>query len=183
MAVVFWRRLDVEGLERLELTPGPSGISVSGTLLTLDSGGLLLRHLWDLDADWGTRSVSVDLQAPSGAAVPAAGAGGHGLAAGRGRAARPRWRRGAGPVADPLLQHPCHPGPRAGAGATHVLDVAFIDGATLAVTRSRQAYRRLGPTRVLYRDLGVARGFEAELELDPDGMVRHYAGLFTRIPG
>lgn len=183
MAVVFWRRLDIEGLERLELTPGPGGISVSGTVLTLEAGGLLLRHCWDLDPDWRTRSVTIELQDPEGRRslrLERVGTG---------------WRLDGAerpdldgaeepdlsltPFCNSLAIRDLGPAP----GATRALDVAFIDGATLSVTRSRQSYRRLAACRVLYRDLGVARGFEAELELEPDGMVRHYAGLFTRVMG
>ncbi len=183
MVVVVWQRLDIEGLERLELTPGPAGISVSGTILTLEAGGLLLRHRWDLDPDWRTRAVSVELEGPGGR---------RSLLLER---VGPGWRLdgtdrpdldGAEepdlsltPFCNSLAIRGLGPAP----GATRVLDVAFIDGATLSVTRSRQSYQRLAPYRVLYRDLGVAQGFEAELDLDPDGMVQHYAGLFTRIAG
>lgn len=183
MVVVVWRRLDVEGLERLELTPGPAGLSVSGTVLTLESGGLLLRHRWDLDPDWRTRAVSVERDGPGGRRslrLERAGAGWR-----LDGADRPDFDGAEEPDLSltPFCNSLAIRGLGPSTGATRVLDVAFIDGATLSVTRSRQSYRRLAPDRVLYRDLGVADGFEAELELEPDGIVRHYAGLFTRVTG
>jgi hypothetical protein len=38
--VLFWRRIDVEGLERLELSVGPDGVSAVSTVLCLEDGGL-----------------------------------------------------------------------------------------------------------------------------------------------
>ena len=50
--------------------------------------------------------------------------------------------------------------------------------------RSRQRYDRVGPNRVRFVDLGVAAGFEADLDLDDDGLVLRYEGLFERVaPG
>ena len=37
--VLFWRRLDVEGLERLELSVEPDGIVATSTALCLENGG------------------------------------------------------------------------------------------------------------------------------------------------
>ena len=67
-------------------------------------------------------------------------------------------------------------------GATRTLDTAFIDGDTLEVTRSRQRYERRGPGRLRYVDLGLSAGFEADLEVDGDGLVLRYEHLFERVP-
>ena len=50
----------------------------------------------------------------------------------------------------------------------------------MTVERSRQRYDRLGPDRVRYVDLGVSAGFEADLEVDDDGLVLGYEHLFER---
>jgi hypothetical protein len=63
----------------------------------------------------------------------------------------------------------------------HPFDVAFIDGPALTVTRSRQRYDRLAADRVRYVDLGLFKGFTAELTVDPQGLVIRYAGLFERV--
>ena len=48
METLFWRRTDVIGLERLELTAGPDGIDASGTVLGLEGSGFELAHRWRL---------------------------------------------------------------------------------------------------------------------------------------
>lgn len=62
----------------------------------------------------------------------------------------------------------------AAAGASLALDTACIDGPALTVARSRQRYDRQGPGRVRYVDLGLARGFEADLAVDDAGLVLRY---------
>ncbi len=49
------------------------------------------------------------------------------------------------------------------------------------VVRSRQRYVRVNPNRVRYVDLGVAAGFEADLDVDEDGLVLRYGHLFERV--
>jgi hypothetical protein len=44
-----------------------------------------------------------------------------------------------------------------------------------------QAYTRLAQDRVRFESL--SRPFTAELEIDGDGLVLHYPGLFTRVAG
>ena len=67
------------------------------------------------------------------------------------------------------------------AGASLTLDTAFIDGPALTVARSSQRYDRRGPGRVRYVDLGLSRGFEADLVVDADGLVLSYQHLFERV--
>jgi hypothetical protein len=69
------------------------------------------------------------------------------------------------------------------AGASLTLDTAYIDGLALTVARSRQRYVRRGPDRLRYIDLGVSRGFEADLVVDEAGLVLHYEHLFERVAG
>jgi uncharacterized protein len=66
-------------------------------------------------------------------------------------------------------------------GADLTLDTCYIDAATMAVERSRQRYERRGANHVRYVDLGVAAGFEADLEVDDDGLVLRYGHLFERV--
>jgi hypothetical protein len=51
----------------------------------------------------------------------------------------------------------------------------------MTVVRSRQRYDRLGPNRLRFVDLGVAAGFEADLEVDDEGLVHRYEHLFERV--
>src|SRR4051794_29180678 len=59
-SVLFWRRLDVEGLERLELAIGPHGVAARSTVICLEAGGFRLEHCWRLDPDWRAHSVTVE---------------------------------------------------------------------------------------------------------------------------
>ena len=68
------------------------------------------------------------------------------------------------------------------AGASLTLDTAFIDGPALTVARSRQRCDWQGPGRLRYVDLGLSRGFEADLVVDDAGLVLHYQHLFERLP-
>lgn len=54
--------------------------------------------------------------------------------------------------------------------------MAWIDATTMEVKRSEQIYTRLDATRYRYQ----SADFEATLELDADGIVTDYPGLFTR---
>ena len=69
----------------------------------------------------------------------------------------------------------------AATGASLALDTAFIDGPALTVARSSQRYDRQGPGRVRYVDLGLSRGFEADLTVDDAGLVLRYEHLFERL--
>ena len=51
-SIYFWRRTDVEGLERLELVVEPQGVRATSTAICLEAGGFRLDHRWQLNADW-----------------------------------------------------------------------------------------------------------------------------------
>ena len=44
MSVLFWRRTDVPGLERLELTVLAEAITASSTVICAEDGGFRLDH-------------------------------------------------------------------------------------------------------------------------------------------
>jgi uncharacterized protein len=56
-----------------------------------------------------------------------------------------------------------------------------VNGDNLTVARSRQRYDYKEPGRFRYIDLGVATGFEADLLVDAEGLVRSYEHLFERV--
>jgi hypothetical protein len=64
-------------------------------------------------------------------------------------------------------------------GEWSALYVAVPD---LIMTPSRQRYEKRAERTWRYIDLGVVKGFEADLELDEDGLVRRYSGLFESLP-
>jgi hypothetical protein len=181
-SVLFWRRTDVEGLERLELSVGPDGIMATSTVIGLEDGGFRLDHRWRLGADWRAQSVVVERWSELGHGrllLERAGGG---------------WRVDGAPRPDlegaeepDLSVTPfCNTFPirrmlLPGAPESVTLDTAFIDGPALTVARSRQRYDRQGPGRLRFVDLGLSAGFEADLVVDDDGLVLRYAGLFERI--
>ena len=65
-SVLYWRRTDIEGLERLELVDGPDGITATSTLICAEDGGFRLDHHWRLDSGWRALSVAVERWGPQG---------------------------------------------------------------------------------------------------------------------
>lgn len=181
-STLFWRRTDVEGLERLELSIGPSGVRAVSTVLCADDGGFRLDHAWRLDSQWRAQSLSIERWNADGRAsllLERAGAGWKvdgGLRADLDGAEEPDLSVTPFCNTFPIRRTPEE------SGASLTLDVAFVDGAAMTVTRSRQRYDRHGPGRVRYVDLGLSRGFEAELVVDADGLVLRYEHLFERVP-
>lgn len=180
--ILFWRRTDFEGLERLELLVEPARVTATSTVICLEAGGFRLDHRWRLDSDWRAQSVVVERWNAQGHGILSlerAGAG---------------WRVNGEPRLDlegaeePDLSvtpfcntFPIRRTPSA-AGESLTLDTAFIDGPALTVARSKQRYDRQGPGRVRYVDLGLSAGFEADLVVDGEGLVLHYELLFERLP-
>ncbi|OHV82077.1 putative glycolipid-binding domain-containing protein [Rhizobium sp. LCM 4573] len=181
-SVIFWRRTDTEGLERLELLVEPEGVKVTSTVICLESGGFRIDHHWRLGSDWRAQSVVVERW----------------NMAGRGslklERAESGWkvdgelRADLEGAAEPDLSITpfCNTLPireMAKAGSeSFTLDVAFIDGPTLTVARSRQRYDRKGPKKLRYVDLGLSAGFEADLVVDEEGLIVRYEHLFERVP-
>jgi hypothetical protein len=180
-AVLFWRRTDVEGLERLALTVEPGAITAVSTVVCVESGGFRLDHRWELDADWRAQSVIVERWGTQGHALVRLERAGSG------------WRVNGAPRPDldgaeepdlsvtpfcntfPIRRTPM------GSGACLTLDTAFIDGDAMTVARSSQRYDRQGPRRLRYVDLGLSKGFEADLVVDEQGLVLQYEHLFERV--
>lgn len=66
-----------------------------------------------------------------------------------------------------------------GIGDRAVLRVAYIEAPVLEVSIADQAYSRIGAETYLFES--AADGFRAELEVDRDGVVLDYPGLFRRL--
>lgn len=67
---------------------------------------------------------------------------------------------------------------RLGIGQHAEVTAAWVQFPSLAVAPLRQVYRRVGATTYEYRAPDL--DFEAELELDADGILRTYSGLWTQ---
>jgi hypothetical protein len=180
-SVLFWRRTDIHGLERLKLMVETDRITATSTVVCVEDGGFRLDHCWRLDGGWRTLEVTVERW----------NAGGHGfLRLERSGAswqvngaARPDLAGAEEPDLSvtpfcntlPIRRTPEQP------GTSLPLETAFIDGPALTVARSSQRYDRQGPGRLRYVDLGLSRGFEADLVVDEAGLVLSYEHLFERV--
>jgi uncharacterized protein len=180
-SALFWRRTDIEGLERLELAIEPDQVTATATTICLEAGGFRIDHRWRLDAGWRALSVTVELWNSQGRGLLQLERAGTGW---RVDGVLRRDLEGAGEP-DLSITPFCNTFPirrtPQGARESLTLDTAFIDGPALTVARSRQRYDRLGPRRVRYVDLGLSLGFEADLVVDDNGLVLHYEHLFERV--
>lgn len=181
-SILFWRRTDVEGLERLELLVEPDGVTATSALICAEDGGFRLDHSWRLDKDWRAQSVTVERW----------NAREYGMLSlervGTGWRVNGELRPDLEGAEEPDLSVTpfCNTFPirrmPLDVGKSLTLDTAFIDGAALTVARSRQRYDRQGPRQVRYVDLGLSAGFEADLVVDDEGLVLSYEHLFERVP-
>jgi uncharacterized protein len=180
-SVLFWRRTDVEGLERLELEIEPDSISAMSTVICCESGGFRLDHRWRLTPDWRAQSVIVQCWNSRGSGVLRLERAGTGWLVDGVR--RPDLDGAEEP--DLSVTPFCNTFPirrtSQAAGESLLLDTAFVDGPALTVARSSQRYDRQGPRRLRYVDLGLSRGFEADLVVDDTGLVLSYEHLFERV--
>lgn len=180
--ILFWRRADVIGLERLILSISADTVLAESTVICVEDGGFRLDHRWRLTADWQVQTLDVERWGSGGRAQLSLE-----RTVGGWRVNGQRRADLDGAEEPDLSVTPfCNTFPirrtPAGAGESHTLDTCFVDGAAMTVQRSRQRYDRIGPNRLRYVDLGVSAGFEADLEVDDLGLVLHYQHLFERVP-
>jgi hypothetical protein len=179
--VIFWRRTDMAGLERLTLTASAGAVLAESTVICVEDGGFRLDHRWRLSPDWRALSLEVEKW----------GAGGHARLAveraGDGWNVDGTHRPDLDGAEEPDLSVTpfCNTIPirrlTAGKRASLTLDTCYVDAASMTVVRSRQRYVRLRPGLLRYIDLGLASGFEADLKVDDRGLVISYQHLFERV--
>ncbi len=179
--ILFWRRIDTVGLERLMLTVSPDGVQAQSTLICVEDGGFRLDHEWHLTPDWRALSLVVERWGSAGHERVALERAGTGWTVDGTR--RPDLDGTDEP--DLSVTPFCNTFPirrtPMGKGESLALDTAYVDAAAMTVTRSRQRYDRLGPQRLRYVDLRAGSSFEAELRVDERGLVLRYEHLFERV--
>jgi hypothetical protein len=180
-SVLFWRRTDIEGLERAELAIQPGRIFATSSVICLEAGGFRLDHRWQLDSEWRAQSVMIERWNRQGRRTLRL------ERAGTGWRVDGKLRPDLEGAEEPDLSVTplCNTFPirrmMKSTAKSLVLDTAFIDGSALTIARSKQRYDRQGPRRFHYVDLGLSNGFEADLVVDGAGLVVHYEHLFERV--
>jgi uncharacterized protein len=170
-----WRRLDEVGLEVLRLRAGPDGMDASSTVVHAGAQPFGLSYTWMLDAAWRTRTLRLDARGEDDRSLTIE------------RTGPASWRVDGEerPDLDGCDEIDVSATPfcnslaiRGLDGASGELTTLYVAVPEMSVTPSRQRYDALAPDRWRYMDLGVARGYEAVLDLDTDGLVARYEGLF-----
>jgi hypothetical protein len=180
-ALYYWRRTDVEGLERLALTVEETIVRAISTVICVAEGGFRLDHDWELTPDW--RAVSLKVERLGAHEHRALTLERDGTAWRVNGVRRPDLDGADEPDLSVTPFSNTLPIRRllASADVSVTIDVAYVNGGDLTVTRSRQRYERQGPGRLRYIDLGLFAGFEADLYIDDQGLVLDYQHLFQRV--
>ena len=179
--ILYWRRTDVPGLERLTLSVSADAVWAESTVICLEDGGFRLDHKWRLTPDWRALSLDVERWGPGGHTrmILERTDGGWSLDGER----RPDLDGAEEP--DLSVTPFCNTLPIRRTSeepeTSLTIDTCFVDGVAMTVARSRQRYDRLGPGRLRYVDLGLSAGFEADLQVDDQGLVIRYQHLFERV--
>jgi hypothetical protein len=175
---ILWQDVETAALDRCRLEVGPGGLRLSGIVLTAAHGTPLdVRYLVEADRDGLTRRVELELDGGSIRRVLLADGGG-----------RWRWEGGpelaevAGSLDVDLAVTPATntlPVRRLGleVGQAAELGMAWVQFPDLEVLASDQRYERLAHDRWRFS----TGDFEAELVVDPDGLVLDYGGLFRSL--
>ncbi|MBB4005556.1 putative glycolipid-binding domain-containing protein [Aurantimonas endophytica] len=176
---IFWKRTDVHGLERLHISP--SRDAAKGVIINVENDGAEVRHRWQFAADWQVLALNVQRYDPKGEHKVRIERRGQGWTVN----GKERPELDGAEFVDLSLTPFCNSFPIScmlnDELDAAIFDVVYINGDTLKVSRSRQAYDRLDADHFRYRDLGLSSGFQAQLRVDQDGLVAEYEGLFKRV--
>jgi uncharacterized protein len=175
MATILWQDVETGALDRCRMDAGPEGLRLAGTVLTAEHGTPLdVQYLVEAGPDGLTRRVELALDGGATRRVLLAdGAGGWSWEGG------PELAEVAGALDVDLTVTPATntlPIRRLGleVGQAADLRMAWVQFPGLEVIASAQRYERLAPDRWHFS----TDDFSAELQVDPEGLVLDYGGLF-----
>ncbi|MHB1134401.1 MAG: putative glycolipid-binding domain-containing protein [Chloroflexota bacterium] len=181
---VIWAPRDAPGFEHLRLNVGEGAVAADGLVVSLAGGALFRLHYGVYcDAAWRVREVRLSIFDVGEPLVLLADGRGHWSA------------RGGGPLPAldgcldvdisatpftntlPIRRLPWHP------GASAELRLAYVEVPSLRLTAERQRYTCLEqrPDGATFRFEALASGFTADLQVDAEGLVIDYPGLFKRV--
>jgi uncharacterized protein len=179
MATVLWQDVQTGALDRCRLDVGPDGLRLSGVVLTPAHGTPLdVRYLVEAGPDGLTRRVELELDGGATRRVLLADGVGHWAWEGG-----PELAGVAGSLDVDLTVTPATntlPIRRLAAldvGQAADLHMAWVQFPDLEVLPSAQRYERLAADRWRF----AAGGFQADLLVDPEGLVLDYGGLFRSL--
>jgi hypothetical protein len=179
--LICWRRIDIVGLELLALRIGAERVRAESSIICMEDGGFRLDHIWELTSDWRALSLQVERRDANGRRALTLERDGNGWRVDGER--RPDLDGADDPdlSATPFCNTLVIRRIPAVEGASLTLDPAYVNAKDLVVTRSRQRYDYQAPGRFRYIDLGLSAGFEADLEVDGQGIIQRYQHLFERV--
>jgi hypothetical protein len=172
-----WRRVDQPGLELVRIESMPDAVTATSTLIDGGVAPFSMRYVWSLDSDWRTRSLHIERSSVDDGSLTIE------------REGDADWKVDgkhaphlSGCVELDLSATPfCNSLAIRRLGESGELRVAWIDAAKLSVAPSRQRYEKFDGRNWRYVDMDIAYGFEAGLQLDTNGLVERYEGLFEAL--
>lgn len=173
-----WRRLDEPGLEVLHVQRDDGGILALSTVVHAGAEAFGLSYLWQLDRDWRTHRLELHLASPTVETLLVERGDEGWWVNGRLRSDLAECEEidlSATPFCNTLAMRRLQ-----GSGE---LTTLYVDLPSLQLQPSRQRYTALGKNRWRYTDLGIAKGFEADLDVGDDLLVVAYEGLFETLDG
>lgn len=180
MRVVKWKSEHGAGLERLVLTETRTAIRADGWVIgTREEQDYALRYVVECDRDWVTRKLHVDVQCGTSLTLTSDGKG--------------NWTNGDGlrqPELDGCIDVDVSATPFTNTlpirrlklveGERQRIRVAYVPVPSLRPSPAEQAYSCIEVGR-RYRYEGIFRHFEADLQVDAEGLVIDYPSLFSRV--
>ena len=175
---VLWRGVDPFSAELFQLTRGERLWDLHGVVLAdLPDGGTEIRYLLRADELWRSHRLRVEMTGAHIGTLDLVGDG-HGAWSVDGERAPDLdgcvdVDVGVSPSTNTLPIRRLAPP----VGRPVVVPVAWVRFPELTVEVDRQTYERLDERRWMFR----SEGFEAELEVDDEGLVVRYADLWLRV--
>ncbi|HMD95147.1 MAG TPA: putative glycolipid-binding domain-containing protein [Trebonia sp.] len=175
---VGWAAVQWAGLEHVVVYASGDGCDAEGQLIMAEQGLVTVRYSLTCGPDWRFRTLTMSVRSAAGQRIltlarrPAGGW----LADGR-----PRPDLGGCDDIDinctPLTNTLPIRRLDWAAGQAYDIDVAYVSVPELEVRKARQRYTRLGAEAFRYE----SESFLADLEVDADGIVLDYPGIWRRL--